>query len=162
MNKLKSYDEAETDKKLTNKKIKKAKFKLLKSLSKIYNIVIHIRNSDNRADYFRKLIKKMILINNRTKWNSWYNIFQILLKQKAYIDKYYKDFKRELQKNLLNFANWKKLRTINNFLQLFSRATLFTEKNEISIDRTLFTIDILIKYLQISIINPLFSLLLLN
>jgi hypothetical protein len=67
MDELKSYDKIETDRKFTNKKIKKAKFRLLKSLSKTHNIVIHIRNSDDRANYFRKLIEKMIPIDNRTK-----------------------------------------------------------------------------------------------
>jgi hypothetical protein len=70
MDKLKSYDETETDKKFINKKIKKAKFRLLEFLSKTHNIVIHIRNSDDRANYFRKLIKKIIPIDNRTKWNN--------------------------------------------------------------------------------------------
>jgi hypothetical protein len=55
MNKLESYDEAVTDRKFTNKKVKKAKFIFLEFLIKTYNIVIYIRNSDNRADYFRKL-----------------------------------------------------------------------------------------------------------
>jgi hypothetical protein len=67
MNKLESYDKIKADRKLTNKKIKKAKFKFLKSFSKTHNIVIHIRNSDNRADYFRKLTKRIIPIDNRTK-----------------------------------------------------------------------------------------------
>ena len=51
---------------------------------------------------------------------------------------------------------------INDFLQPFSRATLFTEGDEVSIDRTLFTMDILIKHLQISIVSPLPSLFLLS
>jgi hypothetical protein len=67
MDKLELYDETETDKEFTNKKIKKTKFRLLKFLGKAHNIVIHIRNSNNRADYFKKLIKKIIPINNRTK-----------------------------------------------------------------------------------------------
>jgi hypothetical protein len=70
MDKLKSYDEIEIDKKFINKKIKKAKFRFLKSFSKAHNIVIYIRNSDNRANYFRKLTERIIPINNRTKWNS--------------------------------------------------------------------------------------------
>jgi hypothetical protein len=160
MDELESYNEIETDRELTDKEIKKTKFKFLKFLSKIYNIVIYIRSLGDRANYFRKLAEKIILIDNRTRWNSWYNIFQILLKQKAYIDKYYKDFERELQKNLLNFVDWKKFRTINDFLQPFSKATLFIEEDEIFINRTFFTIDILIKHLQILIINPLFSFLL--
>jgi hypothetical protein len=67
MDKLESYDEAKTDRKFTDKKIKKAKFRFLESLNKIYNIVIHIRSSDNRADYFRKLAGRMIPMDNRTK-----------------------------------------------------------------------------------------------
>jgi hypothetical protein len=70
INKLESYDEAETDKEFIDEEIKKAKFRFLKSFDKTHNIVIYIRNSDNRADYFRKLIKRMILIDNRTRWNN--------------------------------------------------------------------------------------------
>jgi hypothetical protein len=70
MDELESYDEIKIDKKFTNKKIKKAKFRFLKFLNKSHNIVIHIRNSDDRADYFRKLVGRIILIDNRTKWNS--------------------------------------------------------------------------------------------
>jgi hypothetical protein len=147
MDELESYNEIEIDKKFTDKKIKKTKFKFLKFLNKAYNIVIHIRSSDNRANYFRKLIKRMILMDNRTRWNNWYNIFQILFEQKTYINKYYKNFERELQKDLLNFTDWKKLRTINNFLQPFFKAILFIEGDEISINRTLFTMNILIKHL---------------
>jgi hypothetical protein len=67
MDKLKSYDETETDRKLINKNIKIAKVRFLEFLDKTHNIVIYIRNSDSRADYFRKLIKRMIPIDNRTK-----------------------------------------------------------------------------------------------
>jgi hypothetical protein len=70
MNKLESYDEIETDKEFIDKEIKKAKFRFLESLNKTHNIVIHIRNSDNRADYVKKLTEKIILMDNRTRWNS--------------------------------------------------------------------------------------------
>jgi hypothetical protein len=89
-------------------------------------------------------------------------MLQVLLEEKAHIDKYSEHFEYELQKDLLDLTDWKKLRTINEFLQPFSRATLFTEGDEVSIDRTLFTMDILIKHIQISIVSPLPSLLLLN
>ena len=101
-------------------------------------------------------------MDNRTRWNSWYNMLQVLLEQKAHVDKFCEDFERELQKDLLDLADQKKLRMINDFLQPFSRATLFTEGDEVSIDRTLFTMDILIKHLQISIVSPLPSLFLLS
>jgi hypothetical protein len=43
--------------------------------------------------------------------------------------------------------DWKKLRTIKEFLEPFIRATLAAEGST-SLDSTLFIIDILIKYLQ--------------
>jgi hypothetical protein len=67
IDKLESYDEIEIDRKFIDEEIKKAKFRFLEFFNKVYNIVIYIRNSGNRADYFRKLAEKMILINNRTK-----------------------------------------------------------------------------------------------
>jgi hypothetical protein len=67
MDELESYDEAEINKEFINKKVKKAKFRLLESFGKIHNIVIHIRSSDDRTDYFRKLIKKIISMDNRTR-----------------------------------------------------------------------------------------------
>jgi hypothetical protein len=70
MNKLKSYNKTEADKEFTDKEIKKAKFRLLEFFDKAHNIVIYIRNSDDRANYFKKLAEKMILMNNRTRWNS--------------------------------------------------------------------------------------------
>jgi hypothetical protein len=67
---LKSYDEIKADKEFIDKEVKKAKFKFLGFFGKAHNIVIYIRNSDDRADYFRKLVGRIILIDNRTKWNS--------------------------------------------------------------------------------------------
>jgi hypothetical protein len=86
----------------------------------------------------------------------------ILLKLKGMVEKYYKDYESELKEDLLSHADWKKLRTIKDFLAPFSRATLATEGDSVSIDRTLFTIDILIKHFQETTVSPLPSLLLLS
>jgi hypothetical protein len=67
IDKLESYDEIEIDKKFTDEEIKKTKFRFLRFFGKAYNIVIYIRSSDNRTDYFRKLAERMILIDNRTR-----------------------------------------------------------------------------------------------
>jgi hypothetical protein len=67
IDKLESYDEIEIDRKFIDEEIKKAKFRFLEFFNKVYNIVIYIRNSNGRVDYFKKLIKRMILIDNRTR-----------------------------------------------------------------------------------------------
>jgi hypothetical protein len=67
---LESYDEGEVDGQLIDEEAKKAKFRLLGPLGKAYNIMVHIRSSGRRVDYFRSLAGRMILIDNRTRWNS--------------------------------------------------------------------------------------------
>ena len=62
---LTSYDLKDEDGELINKKIKKARFRLLGSLDKGYNIVIHIGGSSTRTDIFRKFTERLIPINNR-------------------------------------------------------------------------------------------------
>ena len=64
INKLKSCDEANTNKELINKEVKKAKFKLLRPLNKAYNIVVYIRSLSGYINYFRKLARRIILIDN--------------------------------------------------------------------------------------------------
>jgi len=70
INKLESCDEANTDEELINEEVKKAKFKLLRPLSKAYNIVVYIRSLGGYTDHFRKLARRIILIDNRIRWNS--------------------------------------------------------------------------------------------
>jgi hypothetical protein len=66
LNKLKLYDLKDLNKELINKEAIRAKFKLLRPLSQVYNIIVYIRKSSAYTDYFKKLAKKIILIDNRT------------------------------------------------------------------------------------------------
>ena len=59
---------------------------------------------------------------------------------KDYCEKY----KSELKEDFLSREDWKKLGMIKDFLILFSRAILVTEGDGVSIDFTLFNMDILI------------------
>jgi hypothetical protein len=52
-------------------------FQLLRPLSKLYNIVVHICSSTNRIIEFLDLIERVIPLNNCTKWNSWFEILVI-------------------------------------------------------------------------------------
>jgi hypothetical protein len=70
LDKLESYDLEDADKELIKEKVTKAKFRLLKSFGQRHNIVVHIRKLSARTNHFRKLIEKIILIDNRTRWNS--------------------------------------------------------------------------------------------
>jgi hypothetical protein len=71
----------------------------------------------------------------------------ILFEIRSAIEKYCQDHEDEFEKNILFYQEWKKLRTIRDFLQSFSRATLFIKGDSTSIDRTLFAMDVLIKHI---------------
>jgi hypothetical protein len=126
----------------------KQQFRLLKLFSQKYNIVIYIRKSSARTAKFKELTGKIIPMNNRTKWNSWYEIFLIFLNLKSAVEKYCSDYENELEENILNFADWKKLRTIKNFLIFFTRIIFAVEGDSTSINSIFFIMDVLIKHLQ--------------
>jgi hypothetical protein len=67
---LESYEEEEANGELIDEEAKKAKFRLLGPLGKAHNIVVHIRSSSGRVEQFRKLVGRMIPMDNRTRWNS--------------------------------------------------------------------------------------------
>jgi hypothetical protein len=96
MDKPESYDKEEADRELIDEEVKKAKFRLLGPLGKAHNIIVHIRGLASRAALFRELAGRMIPMDNHIRWNSWHNMLEVLLKEKASINKYYKDFEDEL------------------------------------------------------------------
>jgi hypothetical protein len=64
----------------------------MKLFEKIHNIVVYIRDSAGRTKEFKELIERMILFDNRTKWNGWYYIFIIAIKHADAIDSYIKKY----------------------------------------------------------------------
>jgi hypothetical protein len=67
---LASYNFKDEDGEFTDKKIRRTRFRFLEFFGKEYNIVVYINESPARTDVFKKFIEKLILMNNRTKWNS--------------------------------------------------------------------------------------------
>ena len=68
----------------------------------------------------------------------------ILLLLKGKVEDYCEKYKNKFKEDLLSREDWKKLNMIKDFLILFSRAILVTEGDGVSIDFTLFNMDILI------------------
>src|SRR5438552_12691246 len=95
-------------------------------LSQLHNIIVHIRGSTTRINEFLELAKRMVLLDNRTRWNSWYLMLTIALKKAAAIDTYAKTHLTTLEADYLTPKDWKQLRTIKDFLQPFHQATLKT------------------------------------
>jgi hypothetical protein len=64
LDKLKSYDLKDINREFIDKEAIRAKFRFLGLFSQKYNIIVYIHRLSTRIDHFRKLIGKIILINN--------------------------------------------------------------------------------------------------
>jgi hypothetical protein len=125
----------------------RAQFRLMGPLGQAHNIVVHIRGSAGRTKEFRTLATRLIPMDNRTRWNSWYEMLRVLLDLRPAVERYCQNHEEELEEDILTPKDWKKLRTIKDFLGPFTRATLAAEGST-SLDSTLFMMDVLIKHLQ--------------
>jgi hypothetical protein len=67
--------------------------------------VVHIRGSSVRTARFKELTGKIIPMDNRTRWNSWYEMLFILLNLRFAIEKYCSDYEDELEEDILNFVD---------------------------------------------------------
>jgi hypothetical protein len=152
---LELYDEQEEAGVFDTTEAVRSQFRLLGPLGQAHNIVVHIRGSAGRTEQFRTLAGRMIPMDNRTRWNSWYQMLLVLLNLRPAVEKYCQDYEEELEEDILSPKDWKKLRTIKDFLSPFARATLATEGDFTSLDSTLFMMDILIQHLQEETVSPL-------
>ena len=107
---------------------------------------MNIRSFGNCTAEFLALAIRMIPLNNRTRWNSWYNSLVIINKLAAAIDTYTKDHQADLEYDFIILKDWTKLRTIEEFLKPFYTATLKLEEHKATLENILFIIDIIIKY----------------
>jgi hypothetical protein len=64
--------------------------------------VVYIRRLGARTDVFRKLAGRLILMDNRTRWNSWHDMLLVLLELKGKVEEYCEKYKDELEEDLLS------------------------------------------------------------
>ena len=123
-------------------------FRRMGPLGKLHNIVVHTRGSAHRTKEFISLAGRKIPLDNRTRWNSWYQMVLAATENEAAIDTYTKSHYSDLNKEFLAPKDWMFLRTIQDFLQPFHQATLVTEGKSGTLDKVLNTMDILRKVFQ--------------
>ena len=67
---LESYDAQDQRGEKEGEEERRVKFRLIGPLSKMHNIVVHIRSSTARIAKFLELAGRRILLDNCTRWNS--------------------------------------------------------------------------------------------
>ena len=150
---LESYDDEDKKGEKRDEEAKRIKFRLMGPLGKMHNIIIHICGSTAWIAEFLELAGRLIPLDNHTRWNSWYKMLLVAIALRAAIEKYCQNHESDLEEDELTPEDWRWLRTIKEFLEPFNWATLYTEGDSAAIDQVLFTMDILIKHFQISLVS---------
>jgi hypothetical protein len=108
----------------------------MSSLGKLHNIVVHIRRSAGRTKAFKAQAGVRIPLDNRTRWNSWYNMLQEAVQHEKSIDFYLKG-QPDLKLDVLKTKDWDMLRTITRFLERFKVHTKQLESDGDDISQVL-------------------------
>ncbi|OXV05614.1 hypothetical protein Egran_06618, partial [Elaphomyces granulatus] len=79
MQQLAAYDEEDERGNVEDEAGRRSTVRGIGSLGKLHNIVTFIRGSPGRTKRFKKVAGRMIPLDNRTRWNSWYTMVQVAL-----------------------------------------------------------------------------------
>jgi len=148
---LRSYDqnEANGEERSREQQIQQEEaFRKMGSLGKLHNVVVHFRSSAGRTKAFVALVGRRVPLDNRTRWNSWYNMLSVALDHESGVDNYIKSHFDTLEKDYISPQDWKCLRSICTFLKPFYRATIAAQGDHSTLDQVLFTMDVLIKHME--------------
>jgi len=155
MEQLASYDEKEAIGEEGDEIEKRDTFRKIGTLGKLHNIVVHIRSSAGRTKEFKDLAGRMIPLDNRTRWNSWFHMLHVALGLETSVDSYTKKNFDTLKAEYLSPMDWESLRTTSKFLNVFDRATLKAQGDQATIDNVLFVMDIIIKHFEQALVSLL-------
>ena len=95
----------------------------------------------------------MVPLDNHMRWNSWYLMLIITLKKAVAIDTCTKTHLTTLDVDYFTPKDWKQLCTIKDFLQPFHQATLETQGDNATLNKVLFTMDILVQWFKASLVS---------
>ncbi|OAQ62549.1 ribonuclease H-like protein [Purpureocillium lilacinum] len=115
-------------------------------LGKVHNIAVHMRENDYRWNQFRKRAGRSLGLDNDTRWNSWFILLDVTVDLQEHVEWYLRKYYEDVQDDYLNPNEWRVLQETRAFLQPFWKITLLTEGRYATLDRTLFTMDVLHKH----------------
>ena len=127
-------------------------------MGKIHNLVIHIRASPNRTNEFEALFGRSIPLDNRIRWNSWFQMLYVALETKV-LNALWNYTKTHISKGTidkrdkLSPSNIALYRTIEQFLSIFKSATLFLKGQQTTIERVLEVMEIIKEHLKLSLVR---------
>ncbi|KAM3526955.1 hypothetical protein MY4038_006571 [Beauveria bassiana] len=131
-----------------SRKRKRRSWKDIGPLGKLHAIVAHTRASELLYNEFLDGAGRMIPMDNDTRWNSWYTMSRVACELEGHVDSFVKRHRKEIGKYALTPSEWDTVREINIFLKPFDKVTSRTQGDLDSIEKTLSTMDILVKHFE--------------
>ena len=117
--------------------------------NKLHNIVKWIKTNPKRNNKWKQFSDLMLLQDNKTRWNSWYDICeQAVMPDIRGALIVMMDSKSELQLDYLSPADFDNLVSLTRFLKPFKDWTIQTEKARNSLDMVLPAYDALLSHLE--------------
>lgn len=99
-----------------------------------------MRDNDYRWNLFKKHAGRALALDTDTRWNSWFVLLDVVLDLQEHVEWYQKRYYESLEKDYLILTETR------SFLQPFWRITQLAEGRYATLDRTLFTMDVLHKH----------------
>lgn len=118
------------------------------AMGKLHNIVVFIHSSELLYNEFLDLAGRSIPLDNDTRWNSWFIMLNVALSKRSQLQQFSESHYSQFQKDILNYEDWIDLEQVRQFLQPFWKVTQETQGDLDSIEKTLFTMDILVRHLE--------------
>jgi hypothetical protein len=153
---MESYEEDERNgREITERerRDKESNFRSLGVLGKLHNINVYSRSSAGRISRFKTIVGRMIPLDNRTRWNSWFISLRTALEVEPQVDQYVKENQDALEEDTITPKDWKMLRTIYSFLLPFYRATMDLQGDSARIDKVLIRMDALLTHTERSVVR---------
>jgi hypothetical protein len=119
-------------------------------LGKLHNFVVYIHGSVRREQQFWELSHGLRLArDNKTRWNSWYNMLQVALNLKDAILEYYDNYPDNAYTgDILIDEDWATLEKIKGFLEKLKMATKAVESSNQCLDIILPVMDYVLKQFE--------------
>lgn len=107
-----------------------------------------MRASELLYNKFLDAAGRMIPMDNYTRWNSWYKMSVVACELEGHVDAFVKAHRKEIGQHATTPDDWDTIREINTFLKPFEKATARTQGDLDSIEKTLATMEVLVKHFE--------------
>ncbi|EXU94779.1 hypothetical protein X797_012138, partial [Metarhizium robertsii] len=118
------------------------------AMRKLHNIAVWLRNSSIHSDLWEDRVGLRLGIDNDTRWNSWYNLIDNLIRKQPQIKQFLLDYDKQIDDNILNLSDWDYLEKTHRFLQPFASATLWAEGKNSTLSQVLTIMDGLLRHYE--------------